>query len=167
MANIILTVERLKELMKYDPDTGEFTRLVQAGPKALAGSIAGSMYNNGYRVICICGKDYGVHRLAWFYTYGVWPKHNIDHINGARDDNRIINLRDVTQSVNMQNLKTIHADKVSCKLIGATWDKMWGNWKAQLTLNKKTIYIGRYKTAEEAHAAYLKAKRKLHQGCTI
>lgn len=161
------TLEELKGALHYDPETGEFTWARFCSPRAVAGSRAGAVYQNGYRMICFQRKDYPAHRLAWAFVHGVWPSANIDHINGNRTDNRISNLRDVPQTMNSQNQRRPHKDKTSCQLIGATWDKMWKNWKAQVRLNGKTIYLGRFATAEEAHAAYLEGKRRLHPGCTI
>lgn len=169
MAAADLTAARLRELLRYDPETGLFIRRVSVTSAGRAGAIAGSVYRNGYRVIAIEKKDYAAHRLAWFYVHGEWPPAgaHVDHINGVKDDNRIENLRIASASMNSQNQRQPHADKVSCKLIGATWDKMYGNWKAQLTYKKKTIYLGRFKTAEEAHQAYIDGKRRIHEGCTL
>lgn len=162
MAKANVTAQRVRELLHYEPDTGVFTWAVDRSPKVRKGNVAGSIYSNGYRVIGIENGVILAHRLAWLYVYGVLPAESIDHINGDKTDNRIANLRDVSRTVNMQNRYRVHLDKVSCKLLGATWDKTWGNWKAQINLRGKTIYLGRYKTAEEAHLAYMEGKRRLH-----
>ena len=95
-----LSLETLKEHLSYDPETGVFIRLTKAPGRQR--KQAGGM-NRGYRDIKVCGKRYKAHRLAWFYYYGEWPKHTIDHINNNKDDNRIANLRDVTVYENQQN----------------------------------------------------------------
>ena len=163
----MISHERLASLLSYDPRTGLFTWKVNKTSRVRAGDTAGSLYNNGYIVLQIDGKDYGAHRLAWFYVTGEWPAAVVDHRNCIKTDNRFDNLRSVSRKANSQNQREVHADKKSCKLLGATWDKRWSNWKAQLTFNKKTIYLGRFKTAEEAHEAYLEGKRRIHEGCTL
>lgn len=61
-------------------------------------------YNGkGYRKGKVLGRQYRANRVIWAMFHGVWPKHEIDHINGIRDDNRISNLRDVTRVENLRN----------------------------------------------------------------
>jgi hypothetical protein len=92
-----MTQKKLKKIVKYDPETGIFTKIKD-------GSICG--YNptcKGYGRIYINRLGYYSHRLAWLYVYGEWPKQQIDHINRIRNDNRICNLRDVSPAENMAN----------------------------------------------------------------
>ena len=98
-----LTRERLRELLEYDPVSGVFIWTVGRRGTAKKGTIAGRVNSKGYREISIDGRRYKAHRLAWLHEHGYWPKHQIDHINRGRDDNRILNLRDVVQSVNLAN----------------------------------------------------------------
>lgn len=100
----MITQDRLRELLHYDPDTGIFTRLVSTGWRGKVGDVAGYKNPDGYLVIMIDYKLYLAHRLAWLYTYGRFPEVT-DHINGVRDDNRIVNLREVTNWENAQNKK--------------------------------------------------------------
>lgn len=99
----MITHDRLKELLHYNPDTGVFTNRVRRGGNALAGGIAGCITNKGYVHIRIDGKDYQAHRLAWLYVYGEFPKIEIDHINHIRSDNRISKLRLATHQENGKN----------------------------------------------------------------
>lgn len=101
---MLVSQDLLKNLFTYDQNTGLFKRKIALG-NASSGSIAGSIHHRGYRYIAINKKDYAAHRLAWLYVYGKWPDNFIDHINGKTDDNRIENLRDVSQKENMKNTK--------------------------------------------------------------
>jgi hypothetical protein len=164
MAKADLTAERLRELLDYNPETGIFTWRQAPSNSIKAGSIAGSKNHDGYRRIKINLIDHAAHRLAWFYVHGVWPAHEIDHINGIRTDNRICNLRDVPRMDNMQNQRTAQRGAKS-GFLGVYSNH--GKWRAAIQVNKKTIALGNFATPEEAHQAYLEAKRRLHPTCTI
>lgn len=161
-----LTQERLKEVLDYNSETGVFIWKIYSG-RIKAGYVAGNINKRGYATIGIDGEIYRSHRLAWFYVYGKWPDDQIDHINGQRSDNRISNLRDVTNQVNAQNLKRATRVKTSTDYLGVYKTTNIKPWRAQIDIDKKTRHIGYYKTPEEANEAYLKAKRMLHVGCTI
>ena len=160
-----LTAEWLRELLSYSPDTGEFRWRVSLGT-ARAGSVAGTRQNKGYWCIKISGRAYLAHRLVWLYVHGKWPDEQIDHRNGVRDDNRIANLREATDSQNKQNR---HQARVGTKtgLLGTSWCERDKRFVATIWVGGKNTRIGGYHTAEEAHAAYLEAKRKFHSHCTL
>lgn len=160
-----LTAAGLRELLSYNPDTGEFRWLVSRGT-ARAGSVAGTRQNNGYWIIKISRRGYLAHRLAWVYVHGEWPVDQIDHRNGVRDDNHIANLREATELQNKQNRRQA---KVGTKtgLLGTSWCERDKLFVATIRRDGKQTHIGCYRTAEEAHAAYLKAKRKFHSHCTL
>lgn len=153
MAKADLTAERLREVLHYDPDTGVFTWLVSSG-KSSVGKVAGNIQK--YRSITIGGSPYKAHRLAWLYTHGHWPQHQIDHINGLKDDNRIANLRDISTCGNLQNRYSI-SRKNSELPMGVT--KSGNRFSAN-------IRIGSFETAEQAQEAYMSAKRLFHFGNT-
>jgi HNH endonuclease len=90
-----MTQETLKKEVYYDPETGVFKR---HNSERIIGTTT-----NGYGHIFIGGKAYQTSRLAWLYVYGTWPKIQIDHINRDASDDRIVNLRDVSQSENNRN----------------------------------------------------------------
>ena len=166
MANANLTAERLRELLYYDQDTGIFTRRISTRPNAMAGMIAGGLDAHGYVNICVDKRRYKAHRLAWLYVFGAWPKHEIDHINGVKNDNRIFNLRDVERLENGRNhVRPTKRNKTS-GVLGVTAHK--NKWKSGVTVGKKRFHVGVFDTKEEAHQAYVLAKRKLHAGgCTL
>lgn len=159
----MLTQARLKELMSYDPNTGIFIREQNRG-KTMKGSIAGTTRHDGYVTVFIDGHRYLTHRLAWLYMTGEWPETVIDHIDRNPSNNSFSNLRDVSQSVNMQNIREPRSFGTSGRL-GA--HKFRGGFLARIVVFGEVVHLGWYETADEAHAAYLEAKRELHEGCTI
>lgn len=165
MAATILTAERLREVLDYNPDTGVFVWKVRTSNRVHIGMTANRSHPAGYLQTRIDCKSYLNHRLAWLYTYGAWPNGDIDHINGFRSDNRIGNLRDVARNINLQNQRHARSDNKASGLLGVSRNKK--RWKARLVIDRKEFHIGTFDTPEEAHAAYIEAKRRLHPGCTI
>jgi hypothetical protein len=160
----MITQERLRELVHYCPETGIFTHLESKGRKK-AGTTAGSLRLDGYVYIMISGTRAMAHRFAWLYMTGEWPLADIDHIDGNKSNNAFNNLRDVSRSVNAQNQKRA---KISSKLGLLGVSKLpSGNFKAVIVLNGNRNYLGVFSNPNDAHQAYLKAKRKLHEGCVI
>lgn len=131
------------------------------------GDMAGSVdRSTGYRIVKINGVRYREHRLIWVYVYGALPLDVIDHINGSKADNRLINLRAVSQQKNMQNQsKPTTANKTG--VLGVYWSTKRQGFMAQISLNEKKKRRGPYKTIERAGRAYIELKRIHHEGCTI
>jgi hypothetical protein len=162
----MLTQIELKKLLNYDEKTGIFTRLI-ARNQFKIGEIAGGLdVSTGYIRLRIAGKSYRAHRLAWLYTHGSWPIKYIDHINGDKTDNSILNLRDVTPSGNRQNQRVASKTNKTTGLIGISVYSI-GRYRAQISVYGKNKHLGLFDTPEEAHQAYLNAKRVLHATCTI
>lgn len=150
----LLDLARLKAELKYDPTTGDFRR---------DGVIAGTSWahrNTRYRKISIDGQQYLAHRLAWFYMHGLWPAHEIDHINGNGSDNRIANLRQATRGENSTNSPAQKSNKIGLR--GVHFHRGAKRYRAQICKNLKITHLGYFDTAEDAHAAYLTAAHKLH-----
>jgi hypothetical protein len=161
--------EKIKELLQYDPISGIFTWIGKSATRAnriKIGSKAGSKHNKGYISISIFGIPILAHRLAWYFVHGEFPKNNIDHINCDPSDNRIENLRDISQAINSQNSRTARVNNKSGYL-GVHFAKGSNKWTSQITINRKCKSLGLFETPEKAYEAYLKAKRELHEGCTI
>lgn len=154
----ILTANCIRSLLDYEPSTGDFTWRVSRGHVA-KGARAGAVGAAGYVYIGINGKTLRAHRLAWLHVHGRWPMEFLDHINGARSDNRIENLREVSNAENMQNIRVIRAKS---GLVGVYWHKRGRKWMASIQVNKKQIYLGLHESEDGARDAYLKAKKELH-----
>jgi len=167
MAKSDLTAARLREVLGYDPETGVFTwRVFRSGRAVVGQQAARAPRCNGYSTIFVDGYLYPAHRLAWLYVTGEWPVGLIDHKDGMKANNAFGNLRDVTHGVNLQNQRKARVDN-TLGLLGVTHHPKNNKFQARITLDKKTQSLGYFKTPEEAHAAYLAAKRRLHEGCTI
>jgi len=154
MTKSSLSQAELKHALHYDPSTGIFT-WIKSGQGRTVGSVAGSVNRNRYRRITINRKLLLAHRLAWLYVYGEWPTGDIDHLNGLRDDNRIINLRDVSRIVNCRNAKKPKTN--TSGITGVYWHKRHKNWHAYIRSNGKNVHLGcfacKYRAASVRHLA--------------
>ena len=157
----MLTVERLREILDYDPESGAFAWKISTSNRAPVGSSAGTDHGNGYRVIAIDRCTHYAHHLAWLFIYGEYPNQEMDHIDGNRANNKISNLRHGTHAQNMQNLSLRATNKSG--MTGVSWLKNYGKWEAYITVNYKKINLGYYDDLQEAGAAYLNAKQDLHR----
>jgi hypothetical protein len=153
----MITQERLKDLLSYDPISGYFTWIVTRGCRK-AGSIAGGLGSNEYHYIRIDRITYLTHRLVWLYVYGEWPKDEIDHINHDRGDNRISNLRHINRYENQKN-RPMQENNTS-GVVGVCWDKDREKWRSNIKVNRKNIYIGRYDEMADAVEARKDAEKK-------
>ena len=159
-----LSAERARELFSYDPETGELRWRVSRG-RVKVGDLVGHQQPDGYRSTKVDRSGYWVHRVVWLISCGSWPKGDLDHINGDPSDNRLVNLRDVSHRVNLENRRSAtRASKAG--VLGVITPKR-GRCRARITLAGVSKDLGGYDTAQEAHEAYLTAKRELHAGCTL
>lgn len=149
-----LTQERLKELLDYDEDTGVFVWRVRPANSVKVGDVAG--YNQGYIQIRVDGIKYQAHRLVWLYVHGYFPEYFIDHMNGIKDDNRIVNLREVSNQCNAQSTKISSNNKSGYN--GVSWNKIARKWKSQIRINSKDIHLGLYDCKLDAGLARITAE---------
>lgn len=154
-----VTGERLRELLHYDPETGVFTWRV-GGRRARLGEAAGCVETCGYLRITIDGRQYYAHRLAWLYVTGAWPADQLDHRDGDRTNNRFDNLREATHAENGQN-RTTQKNNTS-GFAGVHWHLGDRRWHARIRVGGRRVHLGSFDTPEEAHAAYIEAKARLH-----
>jgi hypothetical protein len=156
-----LTAARLRKLLKYDPRTGRFTWRVSRG-RLVPGATAGWIAHHGYHRINIDEKSYYAARLAVLYMTGSWPRRDVDHINGNTSDNRWSNLRQATRSQNSANMSargTGLKGVVFYPPTGLLRPRPAKPYCAYIKVNYRSIYLGRFKTAKEAHAAYMTAAK--------
>lgn len=155
-----LTYERASELLSYAPESGELRWRVAASNGVKPGDIAGTLGELGYRHVQIGRKRYRAHRLAWLLTHGELPPSGIDHINGDKTDNRLANLRLATQAENLQNLGVKRNNTSGHP--GVSWFKPVGKWRARIVVARKEHSLGYFDSLEQAAAAYIEAKTRLH-----
>lgn len=158
-----LSAERARELFNYDPATGSLTwKAYRRGATLPQG--AERRLEQGYIRLGVEGRKYLAHRLIWLITTGRWPTGVLDHVNGVRSDNRLCNLRESTPQSNSENRRHAQADSKT-GLLGVSVHK--GRFRAVIWSKGTRKTLGAFPTPEEAHQAYLTAKRQLHAGCTI
>lgn len=156
-----LDQELLKTLLRYEPGTGDFFWRINKGG-ILANSLAGCdalAQRIPYRIIGINRRHYLAHRLAWMYVYGRWPKELIDHIDGNGLNNKISNLRELTNVQNIQATLKLPKHNTS-GFRGVTYHK--GKWRAGISINNRRVEIGYFDSPEKAHLAYLNKKAEVH-----
>jgi hypothetical protein len=151
----MLTQERLKELLHYDPETGVMKWKIKRG-RSHGRDEAGYLGPDGYwRVVVDC-KPCLRSRLAWFYMTGKWPREMVDHINRTRSDDRFVNLRQASRSQNNANTPVRARSKTGFKGVRPHRDR----FVAQIaTGNGGVRYLGIRDTPEEAHELYVAAAK--------
>ncbi|CAN1724414.1 protein of unknown function [Hyphomicrobium sp. 1Nfss2.1] len=154
----MLTAERLRELVTYDPETGVMRWRVSRRGKIKPGNIAGYSATDGYLQITVDRRTYMLHRLAWLYVHGEWPSLSIDHINGVRDDNRIVNLRPATVAQQRRNI-CLRSDNTS-GLPGVRWIPQKRRWIARIKVNSVYRHLGCFHDKLAAKEAYERAAEK-------
>jgi len=160
MAAPILTQEYLKSILHYDPATGVFTwkqrtrsdfatlRGANMWNAKYSGKVAGWDNGRGYIKIEINSRAFRAHRLAFLYMEGSLPANDVDHINGAKDDNRWTNLRHVTHGENMRNQRK-RANRLS-DCMGVSWAKRQCQWVAYIYINSRRVHLGSFDIYDDA-----------------
>lgn len=165
-----LTVEILRELIRYEPETGKF--FWKERPRHYFDTEARCRFwnrrfanketmtadrNSGYKQGTILNGNYKAHQIAWFYSHGNWAE-GIDHINGIPSDNRLENLREARQEVNNKNQRLSPHNKTG--IPGVYWDNNRDKWAAKLSLNNRSKALGRFDDFFEACCARKSAEIK-------
>lgn len=154
-----MSADELRRLVAYDPESGVMRGMAP-------GRVETPYVVGGYLRIRIDKASYRVHRLAWLYVYGDWPKQQIDHINGSRTDNRIANLRDVSSKENTHNQRSPHRGNASGYL-GVRKQRRCSTFLAVIKVDGRQVYLGSFRDPKDAHAAYVAAKRQVHLSATL
>lgn len=164
MANLrTIDVDLLRQLLVYDPDTGDLTWNARDDIKnnwnaRFAGRKAFTSSSRGYRCGGIFGRIFSAHRVAWAITYGYWAQ-EIDHINGDRSDNRLSNLRSVNRQENRRNSSRQQNNTSGTN--GVCWHKRQQRWVARIKSECRYIHIGSYVSLEDAISARKDAEVRL------
>lgn len=173
-----VTPGQLRELLSYDSETGLFrhkprrldmfsdTNKRTASENCIAwnkrysgASTLRTLNSKGYLVGGVLGSTIYAHRAAWAITHGNWPVHTIDHINGVKTDNRIVNLRDIPNAQNHRNVqKQINN---TSGYVGVTFERNSGLWLAQIGFEGASINLGHYSNKREAALVRLGAQKAL------
>lgn len=150
------TVDYLRQRLRYDPDTGKLAWLdCGAMPKQLRASYVDAFTargGSGYLHGKLDGRSLLAHRVAWALHYGQWPAARIVHVNGVYTDNRIENLR-LADERDVQ-----HRGKNTSGIVGISFDKARGQWKAQFQARGVIHRVGAYRTLKEAASALAEAR---------
>jgi hypothetical protein len=161
-----IPIADLRERLEYSAETGLLRWLVDIPlVHVRAGDVAGCIGSDRYVRINWRSSVFRGHRLAWALHFGEWPQGIVDHRNGCRSDNRISNLRVVDSATNAQNMRSANVDSRT-GFLGVT-EVRKGKFRAKLKADGRYVHVGTFPTAEEAHAAYIEAKRRKHAGCTL
>jgi len=153
---------RASDYLSYNSETGVFTWIARYKTShVIIGSNAGTLTKKGYTRIRVPTMGYVMaHRLAWWFHYQEWPENQIDHINGERSDNRIINLRQATNAQNQHNSQVRKDSKTGVK--GVTWNAQRQAYVVQIHANKVKRYLGCFNDLETAARAYADAAIEMH-----
>jgi hypothetical protein len=152
-----VTVEELRKLFEYDAATGVVTWRVDLG-RAVKGARAGGAGPGGYRYVWLHRRRRLEHRIAWALHFGEVPPSDIDHVNCDKADNRIENLRLASITENNRNRPKLARNRTGFKGVYARGS----SFVARIGVDKRRIELGAFRTAEEAHAAYVAAAKELH-----
>lgn len=164
VARARISVDELRTFLRYESQTGRLFWLVKPSHCVDAGSEAGCLRSDGYMRVQIRGKKYLCHLVAWALQTGSWPDSEVDHRDGVGSNNAWENLRLADRSSNMMNQRRARRTNPT-GLLGAS--RHGDAFTAVIITQGRRQHLGRFPTAEQAHAAYIAAKRAHHPTCTI
>lgn len=153
MSAELLTQDTVRELFEYHKD-GYLIRRCDCG-KTKKGDVAGWLdISTGYRRCTIGGKKYRVNRLIWLYHYKELPI-LIDHEDQDKLNNRINNLRVLTNSENAQNTGNYSTNTSGIKGVYRIKGVI-ERWRSRIMYNGKSKNLGCFDDFGEAvYARYL------------
>jgi hypothetical protein len=154
------TPKLLAEYFSYNPETGVILWKKKSS-NSMPGDIAGGLMSKGYRNIYFMRKTLKAHIVAWVLVHGRYPINLLDHRNGNRSDNRLVNIREADKFQNTQNAKR-RVDNTS-GVKGVFFHGQSQKWTAQITANGKRITVGRFYEKDDAIKARVKTANNLHK----
>ena len=156
--NSTLAVERVREAFSYNKRTGVLTWRIKRRGHIKIGDAVGCLKRNGYLMTCLDGNPVMVHRVIWLHVTGVWPVGDIDHKNRKPADNRWVNLRDVSHSLNGHNTALRKHNTSGFK--GVDWCKREQLWRARINVESVSHPLGYFKHKSQAIAARKAAEER-------
>jgi hypothetical protein len=162
----LFTHEWLLSVLRYDADEGKCYWIAPRQGVKL-GAEAGTLRKDGRVMVSLKDVRFQRSRVVWFYVFGEWPQGYIDHIDGDATNDRLGNLRDVSPKVNAEN-KRVATTRSKLGVLGVSpYYRDPTKFTASIKYDGKCRNLGLFPTQELAEAAYLAAKRKHHEGCTV
>ncbi len=156
--------ERVRELFDYDLNNGCLIWKIKLNNFIKIGAVAGYTNEQGYRMVGIDSKPYGVHRIIWLWHYGYLPENQIDHIDQDPQNNHINNLREVSMACNLRNTGNRKTNTSGVKGVG--WHRLTKTWWAAIGVMGKKINLGYHKNFDDAVMARYKKEKELNwSGC--
>lgn len=144
----------------FNPDDGTADRVFLNGKTR---KNIGTLDSSGYVQMWVDGKRVMLHRAMWEHVNGAIPSgQEIDHVNGNRQDNRLVNLRLVTRKQNQENMRRAPVTNVTSGVKGVSFYKTTGKWRAQIRHWNRSIHLGYFDSMIAAQAAYQQAAARLH-----
>jgi len=153
-----ITPEYLSKVFHYNPETGDFSWRSAHTNRVKAGDVVRAKIGKGYYAVQLDCHRMRVHNVVWAIHYGKFPEGVIDHVNGIKTDNRIANLRDVTTSQNAYNVGRQKNNTTGFKGVS----RNGAGFKAEISADKQSHYLGTFPSLEGAASAYAKAAKQLH-----
>lgn len=153
--------DKIRECLSYDPETGDLTWIKDAGYSIRAGTKAGGpdkTRRNALRVK-VLHKSLAIHRVAFFLMEGEFPDKSVDHIDGDPSNNKWVNLRKASQAENGQNKAPNRFTTSGFHGVSKTQN---GKWRARISLDRQSFFLGTFTRPELAHDAYVEAKKRMH-----
>lgn len=154
----MVTPDRIRECFDYDPETGVLRRKVKTGQNCKIGVASGCVHQSGYMRVKLDGCGFLGHRVIWAWMTGQWPERFIDHIDLDKSNNRWANLREATRAENGANRPKNSANTTGKK--GVCFHAKRNKFQAQIRVDDKLLFLGRFGKLEEAAAAYDEAARR-------